>query len=87
MSQHHIMTIEHMTRLYDEKEVLSDIWLAFYPGAKIGVLGSNGSGKSTFADLVMGLLESDTGDLRIDDILLKGANRRGWRENTGRSTG
>ena len=54
MSQHHIMTIEHMTRLYDEKEVLSDIWLAFYPGAKIGVLGSNGSGKSTLLRIMAG---------------------------------
>ena len=47
MSAQYIMTIENLTRLYDEKEVLSDIWLAFYPGAKIGVLGNNGSGKST----------------------------------------
>ncbi len=54
MSQHHIMTIEHMTRLYDEKEVLSDIWLAFYPGAKIGVLGNNGSGKSTLLRIMAG---------------------------------
>jgi energy-dependent translational throttle protein EttA len=54
MSQQYIMTIEHMTRLYDEKAVLSDIWLAFYPGAKIGVLGSNGSGKSTLMRIMAG---------------------------------
>ncbi len=48
------MTIENMTRLYDEKEVLSDIWLAFYPGAKIGVLGNNGSGKSTLLRIMAG---------------------------------
>ena len=54
MAQQYIMTIEHMTRLYDEKEVLSDIWLAFYPGAKIGVLGGNGSGKSTLMRIMAG---------------------------------
>lgn len=54
MSQQYIMTIENLTRLYDEKEVLSDIWLAFYPGAKIGVLGNNGSGKSTLLRIMAG---------------------------------
>jgi sulfate-transporting ATPase len=54
MSQQYIMTIEQMTRLYDEKAVLSDIWIAFYPGAKIGVLGNNGSGKSTLMRIMAG---------------------------------
>ncbi|MBL8815033.1 MAG: energy-dependent translational throttle protein EttA [Planctomyces sp.] len=54
MSQQYIMTIEHLTRMYDEKEVLSDIWLAFYPGAKIGVLGGNGAGKSTLLKIMAG---------------------------------
>ncbi|MCH2210400.1 MAG: energy-dependent translational throttle protein EttA [Fuerstiella sp.] len=54
MGEQYIMTIEHLTRLYDEKEVLSDIWLAFYPGAKIGVLGDNGSGKSTLLRIMAG---------------------------------
>jgi len=48
------MTIEDLTRIYDEKEVLSNIWLAFYPGAKIGVLGINGSGKSTLLRIMAG---------------------------------
>ncbi len=54
MAEQYIMTIEHLTRMYDEKEVLSDIWLAFYPGAKIGVLGINGSGKSTLLKIMAG---------------------------------
>src|SRR5262245_65194645 len=47
MSERYIFQIESLTKVYDRKEVLKDIWLAFYPGAKIGVLGSNGAGKST----------------------------------------
>jgi ATP-binding cassette, subfamily C, bacterial len=44
------------------------------------ICGESGSGKSTFADLVMGLLEPDTGSILIDDTPLKGAPRRGWRD-------
>ncbi len=54
MAQQYIMTIENLTRMYDEKEILSDVWLSFYPGAKIGVLGNNGSGKSTLLRIMAG---------------------------------
>lgn len=43
------------------------------------IWGESGSGKSTFADLVLGLLEPDTGSILIDDMPLNGARRRGWR--------
>lgn len=54
MSEQYIMTIEGLTRHYDEREVLSNIWLSFYPGAKIGVLGNNGAGKSTLLRIMAG---------------------------------
>ncbi|MGB4740695.1 MAG: energy-dependent translational throttle protein EttA [Fuerstiella sp.] len=54
MAEQYIMTIEELTRHYDEKEVLSNIWLSFYPGAKIGVLGDNGAGKSTLLRIMAG---------------------------------
>jgi energy-dependent translational throttle protein EttA len=54
MSRQYIFTIEELTRIYDEKEVLHDIWLSFFPGAKIGVLGDNGSGKSTLLRIMAG---------------------------------
>ncbi|MFP4235249.1 MAG: energy-dependent translational throttle protein EttA, partial [Nitriliruptoraceae bacterium] len=37
------------------KEVLSNIWLSFFPGAKIGVIGPNGAGKSTLLRIMAGL--------------------------------
>lgn len=58
MSERYIFQIENLTKVYDRKEVLKDIWLAFYPGAKIGVLGANGSGKSTLLR-IMALEEKD----------------------------
>jgi ATP-binding cassette ChvD family protein len=58
MAEQYIFTIESLTKLYDRKEVLKNIWLAFYPGAKIGVIGSNGAGKSTLLK-IMALEDSD----------------------------
>lgn len=64
MAEQYIMTIEHLTRIYDEKEVLSNIWLAFYPGAKIGVLGNNGAGKSTLLRIMAGEDKGFEGEVR-----------------------
>jgi len=64
MSEKYIMTIESLTRIYDETEVLSDIWLAFYPGAKIGVLGGNGAGKSTLLRIMAGEDKDFMGEVR-----------------------
>jgi energy-dependent translational throttle protein EttA len=58
MAEHYIFTIENLTKAYAKREVLKNIWLAFYPGAKIGVIGSNGAGKSTILR-VMALEEKD----------------------------
>src|SRR5205085_4717822 len=58
MGEQYLFTIENLTKAYAKREVLRNIWLAFYPGAKIGVIGSNGSGKSTLLR-VMALVEKD----------------------------
>src|SRR6476661_2887495 len=67
MSERYIFQIEKLTKVYDRKEVLKDIWLAFYPGAKIGVLGANGAGKSTLLR-IMALQDKDfLGTARAED--------------------
>ena len=58
MSDHYIFTIESLSKAYGKREVLKNIWLAFYPGAKIGVIGSNGSGKSSLLR-IMALQDKD----------------------------
>src|SRR6266849_3483680 len=58
MAEQYIFTIENLTKAYGKREVLKNIWLAFYPGAKIGVIGSNGAGKSTLLR-IMALVEND----------------------------
>ena len=67
MAEQYIFSIESLTKQYGKREVLKNIWLAFYPGAKIGVIGSNGAGKSTLLR-VMALQETDfLGIARLTD--------------------
>jgi len=54
MPAQYIFTIENLSKAYGKKEVLHNIWLSFYPGAKIGVIGGNGSGKSTLLRIMAG---------------------------------
>jgi ATP-binding cassette ChvD family protein len=54
MGQQYIYQIANLTKKHGQREVLKNIWLAFYPGAKIGVLGRNGSGKSTLLRIMAG---------------------------------
>ncbi len=55
MPPQYIFTIESLSKAYGKKDVLKNIWLSFYPGAKIGVIGGNGSGKSTLLRIMAGL--------------------------------
>ncbi len=58
MAAQYILTIEKLSKAYGKKEVLKNIWLSFYPGAKIGVIGGNGSGKSTLLK-IMAQIDTD----------------------------
>ena len=61
-----IYTMRKVSRFYPpDREVLKDITLAFYPGAKIGVIGSNGSGKSSLLRIMAGLDDGFTGEARL----------------------
>ena len=53
-------------RLPDGDLLFEDIWLSFYPGAKIGVVGPNGAGKSTLLRIMAGLDESYDGETWVD---------------------
>ena len=66
MSAQFIFTMHKVSRFYPpDREVLKDISLSFYPGAKIGVIGSNGSGKSSLLKVMAGLDDGFTGEARL----------------------
>ncbi|MGQ0616489.1 MAG: energy-dependent translational throttle protein EttA [Acidimicrobiia bacterium] len=61
-----IFTMRKVSRFYPpDREVLKDITLAFYPGAKIGVIGANGSGKSSLLAIMAGRDDGFTGEARL----------------------
>jgi len=67
MNRQYIYQIAELTKKFGQREVLKDIWLAFYPGAKIGVLGRNGSGKSTLLKIMAGVDRDFDGEARLTD--------------------
>ena len=68
MAHQYIYTMQNLRRVHPpNKEVLKGIYLSFYPGAKIGVLGSNGSGKSTLLRIMAGVDKDFFGDAKAAD--------------------
>jgi ATP-binding cassette ChvD family protein len=66
MSAQFIYTMRKLSRFHPpDKEVLKDISLSFYPGAKIGVLGANGAGKSSLLRVMAGVDDGFTGEGRL----------------------
>ncbi len=66
MSAQYIYTMHKVGRFHPpDRQVLENITLAFYPGAKIGVLGSNGAGKSSLLRIMAGIDDGFTGDARL----------------------
>jgi energy-dependent translational throttle protein EttA len=71
MSSQYVFTMHRLSKLHPpEQTVLSEITLAFYPGAKIGVLGYNGAGKSTLLRIMAGIDQ----DYRGEAMLAPGAS-------------
>lgn len=63
MAQEFVYVMKGLGKVVPPKrEILKDIWLSFYPGAKIGVLGSNGSGKSSLLKIMAGVDTEFTGE-------------------------
>ncbi|CAB4781022.1 MAG: energy-dependent translational throttle protein EttA [Actinobacteria bacterium] len=66
MSAQFIFTMRDLRRFYPpDREVLKGINLSFYPTAKIGVIGSNGSGKSSLIRIMAGLDDGFSGEARL----------------------
>ena len=66
MAAQYIYTCYKLARFYPpDRTVLENISLSFYPGAKIGVLGGNGAGKSSLLKIMAGLDDGFTGEARL----------------------
>ena len=67
VAKQYIYQMERLTkRTGDGRELLSNFWLSFYPGAKIGIIGHNGSGKSTILRIMAGIDTEFDGHVWLD---------------------
>ena len=58
-----ILNIEHISKVYGEKVIFDDISCGIQEGEKIGIIGINGTGKSTLLRILAGLEEGDEGQV------------------------
>lgn len=80
-------SIEFRTIFYtypkSENISINNISFKIEHGSSIGVIGSTGAGKSTLADLALGLLQPDQGQILVDGITLNSENISEWQKNVG----
>ena len=73
MAALHIFQMQGLTKAYPgNRKVFENIWLSFYPDAKIGVVGVNGSGKSTLLKIMAGLDTEFTGEAKPAEGIKRG---------------
>jgi len=65
----------------ESQHVINGLSLKIYKGKRIGFVGKTGSGKSTLLDIVMGLLEPQSGELKVDGKIINQFNVRGWQNH------
>jgi ABC-type bacteriocin/lantibiotic exporter with double-glycine peptidase domain len=79
----HVINFENLSFHYEnsEKGILKTINYSIKRGGRIGVVGKTGSGKSTFVDLLMGLITPTGGTLSVDAADITPANCRIWQKH------
>ena len=65
-----ILAAKSISKSFDERVILRKIDIHLNKGEMLGLLGSNGAGKSTFMNIVLGLLKSDFGDIFLGNSKL-----------------
>ena len=75
-----MLTLNNLSKSYDGVTVLNDISLSIKDAEIVSILGSSGSGKTTLLNLILGLIQPDSGSIIFDDedITLVPMERRGF---------
>ena len=72
--------LAHVSFAYGEDLVVNDITMSIPAGRTVAVVGPSGAGKTTVADLVLGLITPQRGSISIDGTVLKAGHAVSWRE-------
>ena len=75
--------LDQVSFAYDQRWILKNASLTFPAGAITAIVGPSGAGKTTVADLVIGLLRPQKGEVWIDDLPLAQVDLRRWRRMIG----
>ena len=74
-----LISFNNVSFSYDKKNfILKDISFQIKKGSRVGIIGKTGEGKSTFLDLLMGLLPPENGTIYIDDVELTQDTNASW---------
>ena len=76
MNQYPLVYLDHVTKNYGQAVALMDVSLNIQPGRIIGLLGANGSGKTTIIKLINGLLQPSLGNIYIHGQLPSPASKK-----------
>ncbi len=67
-----VINLHHISKSFDDLQVIKDFSYKFVRGEKIGIIGKNGSGKSTFLNILTGRLQPDSGEVEPGETLVFG---------------
>ena len=74
---HKILEVYNLNKSYGEQKLLDDFSYIFKRGEKIGIVGNNGAGKSTFLDMITGAVRADSGRVIVGETVKFGYYRQG----------
>jgi ABC-type multidrug transport system fused ATPase/permease subunit len=66
-----------------DRSSLQGLSLSIAVNSTVGIVGGTGAGKTTTVDLILGLLTPTSGQVLVDDVVISGANVRGWQDVIG----
>ncbi len=79
----HSIALREVDFAYDEAPVLKRVSLEIPAGSFVALYGPSGAGKTTIADLIIGLHEPTGGRIEVDGVSLQEIDRKAWRQNIG----
>ena len=79
------ISLENVTFTYPGKEesTLDQLNMSISVNSVVGIVGPSGSGKSTLIDILLGLIEPQQGQLKVDGTIINEQNRRSWQNTIG----